>query len=209
MSSRETILENLRKASNPRTHPEKWQKYREFPDLVEKFTRILHLAKGQVIFTENIEAALHQVESLLEEIEAKAVVINDEAPLNQLDLPARFHQYRWHVVDQTEGNLREFCAAADAGITSADAAFAETGSLVLTSGAGKSRFTSLLPPVHIALLPVSCLLSDIFLWERDMKKDLPGWVGFISGPSKTGDIEGVLTLGVHGPKRFIVILYRD
>ncbi len=209
MSTRDDILSTLKQNAHPVPIPEKWTHLREFPSLIQKFTEILELAKGEVIHTHSAEEAVQQVEKLLERFNAQKVAINDEAPLSDFNLPGRFPQYQWHIVDQSEGDLREFCAIADVGITTADAAFAETGSLVLTSGRGKSRFTSLLPPVHIALVPVSCMKSDIFAWEQGMNKKMPGWVGFISGPSKTGDIEGILILGVHGPKKFIVVLYED
>jgi len=207
MNSREKILKKLHEAAHPVSHPEKWAHTREFSDPVEKFTSILTAAKGEVILTKSLKEAMRMVESLLEELEAKEVVINNEMHIN--DLPLQLPQYQWFVVDQSEGDLQYMCEKADVGITGADSAFAETGTLVLTSGDGKSRFTSLLPPVHIAMAPTSLLQSDIFAWEKTMVKNLPGWVGFISGPSKTGDIEGVLTLGVHGPKRFIVILYEE
>jgi L-lactate dehydrogenase complex protein LldG len=205
MNSREKILKKLHQAAHPVSHPEGWGHTRDFEDPVKKFTSILTAAKGEVILTGNREEANRALESLLEELEATDIVINDEAQIK--DLPGMLPQYKWFVIDQSEGDLQTICEKADVGITTAEAAFAETGTLVLTSGDGKSRFTSLLPPVHIAMLPTSLLQSDIFAWEKTAKKDLPGWVGFISGPSKTGDIEGVLTLGVHGPKRFIVILY--
>ena len=98
-------------------------------------------------------------------------------------------------------------------ITGADAALAETGSLVVTSGPGKSRMVSLLPPVHIALVPVSRLTNDIFTYMAAQGNNTPDTMPanrvFITGPSKSGDIEQILALGMHGPKRCIVILYED
>jgi L-lactate dehydrogenase complex protein LldG len=95
------------------------------------------------------------------------------------------------------------------GLTSAEAAFAETGSIVVSSGPTRSRMVSLLPPIHIALVPTSKLTADIFTWAATRQGDLPANTVFISGPSKTADIEMTLVKGVHGPKRFIVILYGD
>jgi L-lactate dehydrogenase complex protein LldG len=101
------------------------------------------------------------------------------------------------------------CETADVGLTSAEAAFAETGSIVVSSGANTSRMVSLLPPVHIAMVPESKLTADIFTWTAARKGSLPANTVFVSGPSKTADIEMTLVKGVHGPKRFIVILYGD
>ena len=89
-----------------------------------------------------------------------------------------------------------------------DAALAETGSLVVTSGAGKSRMATLLPPVHIAMLPESCLHMDLFTWTAAREGPLPANLTLISGPSKTADIEQTMAVGVHGPRRLIAIVYR-
>jgi L-lactate utilization protein LutC len=105
--------------------------------------------------------------------------------------------------------LREFAASADVGITRVDAALAETGSLVISSGKWKGRVVSLLSPVHIAFAPVSRLTTDIFTWLVTRQNPWPANTVLVSGPSKTADIEQTLAVGVHGPKRVIVILYRD
>jgi L-lactate utilization protein LutC len=79
----------------------------------------------------------------------------------------------------------------------------------VSSGPGRSRLATLLPPVHIALVPTSRMTTDIFTFTAARQGELPANMVFISGPSKTGDIEQTMSIGVHGPKRFIVILYED
>ena len=135
------------------------------------------------------------------------MAVNAEPPLDGIDLAARWPNVEWHVTGQSSGDLRAFCAAADAGITGVDAALAETGTIVVSSGPGKSRLVSLLPPVHIALVPTSSLTVDLFTWTAARGGAMPASVTLISGPSKTADIEQVMAIGVHGPKRLIVILY--
>jgi L-lactate dehydrogenase complex protein LldG len=104
--------------------------------------------------------------------------------------------------------LRRVIAEAELGLTGADLAVAETGSLVLLSGAGRPRSTSLLPPCHVAVFDRGALVESltqagVFLeaWNGDGR---PGWRGgvinVITGPSRTADIELTLTRGVHGPK---------
>ena len=112
----------------------------------------------------------------------------------------------------TEEVIR-LCSAAQIGLTEADYGIAETGSLVLESGPGRSRLASLLPPVHIAILPESRILPSLVSFtERyaDLKetarlKDM-ACLTFISGPSRTADIEMTLTLGVHGPQALHTII---
>jgi len=104
--------------------------------------------------------------------------------------------------------LRAITAGADFGLTGVDLAVAETGTLILVSGAGRPRATSLLPPCHIAVFDRTALVESlgqvgVFLeaWHRDGRPPAAGAViNFITGPSRTADIELTLTRGVHGPK---------
>jgi L-lactate dehydrogenase complex protein LldG len=97
---------------------------------------------------------------------------------------------------------------ATVGITGALAGLADTGSLTLLSGPGQGRLASLLPPVHVALLPVASLYPDMATFlatHRGIVRQASNLV-FITGPSRTADIEQVLTLGVHGPRELHVVL---
>jgi L-lactate dehydrogenase complex protein LldG len=99
----------------------------------------------------------------------------------------------------------------DVGITTAQAAIAETGTLVLEAEKEQHRLISLLPPVHIALVRS----RDIYPTIADALKRLRGEeqmsraITFITGPSRTADIELTLTVGVHGPKELYVIVLED
>jgi len=98
----------------------------------------------------------------------------------------------------------------DVGVTMAQAAIAETGTLVLESEKERHRLVSLLPPVHVAIVRS----DDICLTIGDALKELRGHgkeemsraITFITGPSRTADIELTLTVGVHGPKELYVIV---
>ena len=99
-------------------------------------------------------------------------------------------------------------AEAAFGITSADYALAETGSLVLFSGHEESRLVSLLPPAHIAVLPLNRLLTNLneLLTLVPHPADLTSAMVIVTGPSRTADIEQILVRGVHGPGEITVIL---
>jgi L-lactate dehydrogenase complex protein LldG len=104
--------------------------------------------------------------------------------------------------------LRARVAVADLGLTGVELAVAETGTLVLRSGPGRPRSTSLLPPYHVAVLDRTALIESlaqlsIFLeaWHApDAGSDRGAVINLITGPSRTADIELTLTRGVHGPK---------
>jgi len=94
------------------------------------------------------------------------------------------------------------------GITGADGGFAESGSLVLAGGMGRSRMVSLIPLVHIALIRASTIAASLSHWvanHPDAAADTANLV-FITGPSRTADIEQELNLGVHGPRHLHVII---
>ena len=95
------------------------------------------------------------------------------------------------------------------GVTGSYCVIAETGTLMLLSGPDTHPKTSLLPETHIAIVPVSRILRSMEdAWDRlrAERGELPRQVAFISGPSRTADIEMTLVLGIHGPCRVHIIL---
>ena len=113
----------------------------------------------------------------------------------------------------TSQKHRREAATAGLGITGADYAVAETGSVILLPRRGISRLVSLLPPVHIALVrPQDVIesLDDLFLLRRleyhRHGGEMGSYLNFITGPSRTGDIEQTLVVGVHGPKEVHMVL---
>lgn len=104
--------------------------------------------------------------------------------------------------------LRELCATSDFGITSADYALADTGTLVMLSSPREARMVSLLPPAHIAVVPADRILTglDELLTILPYPAEQTSSMVCITGPSRTGDIEQILVRGVHGPGEIHVIV---
>lgn len=109
----------------------------------------------------------------------------------------------------------ELATRADIGITIADAAFAESATIVQYAKPGRSRTISLLPQDHIAIIPKSVLVprmtqtaQQLATLDRDGLHS-PNGVNFISGPSNSADIEMNLIVGVHGPVRVAYVLVHD
>ncbi|KMZ12546.1 putative L-lactate dehydrogenase, hypothetical protein subunit YkgG [Candidatus Burkholderia humilis] len=95
------------------------------------------------------------------------------------------------------------------GITSCFCATAETGSLVLLSGADTLASGALLPQTHLAIVPASRIVAaheDAFALMRAERGELPRAVNFVSGPSRTGDIEQTIVLGTHGPYVHVIVV---
>ncbi len=108
---------------------------------------------------------------------------------------------------------REQAADAAAGVTSASFAIADTGSLVLESTPEDVRLASTLPTRHFVLLDRSKIVTDglaaVDPLRRMHQRDTRNYIAYITGPSRTADIERVLTIGVHGPKELYILLLDD
>ena len=110
--------------------------------------------------------------------------------------------------------LRDKFIAADAGITGANALVASTGSVMLVSNEGNARLCSSLPPLHIVVAGVDKLVATMtdaaatldMLPASATGQTMSSYVSFISGPSRSADIEMSLSLGVHGPRDVHIVL---
>jgi len=101
--------------------------------------------------------------------------------------------------------------ATPASLTTARAAIAETGTLILWPDADEPRLMSLVPPVHVVLLDRARLYNTFFeaMQTEGWKDGLPTNSLLVSGPSKTADIQQTLAYGAHGPKELVVLLLGD
>lgn len=111
-----------------------------------------------------------------------------------------------------EKNLRAFGGGIDVGFTIADFGVAETGSLVMESSSEEVRLTTMLSELHVCLLATSKIVADSYDIEKDLvekMKGTPNYTAFITGPSRTADIERVLALGVHGPLELHILLLEE
>jgi len=99
--------------------------------------------------------------------------------------------------------------ACDVGITECDALIAQTGSVMLTSRRAGGRALSILPPHHVVLARRDQLVPDLptafELLKSEYNGDYPSMISFVTGPSRTGDIERILVLGAHGPKKLTIL----
>ncbi len=115
------------------------------------------------------------------------------------------------VLDATDGYDRFELEACDAGLTECDALVAQTGSVILTARTGGGRALSVLPPHHVVIARREQLLPDLpaayeFVQQRH-GAEWPSLTTLITGPSRTGDIERIIILGAHGPKKLTVVLF--
>lgn len=163
--------------------------------LQDDFIANFEMVSGEVHLLGEKESLTEKINELIRELDAQSVSFWNMNSLKSLEFTS-------------ETDL----ASADIGITGADFAIADTGTLVLLSGPEQPRLTSLLPPVHIAILEKETIVPNIHALFARLGKSYENYdklcscISFITGPSRTADIELNLTLGVHGPGRAIVII---
>jgi L-lactate dehydrogenase complex protein LldG len=105
--------------------------------------------------------------------------------------------------------LRSHLAGIDIGFTMADYGIAETGTLVIDSSSEELRLATMVSEMHVAVLPKSRLRATSPDLETELKQFMgavPNYCAFITGASRTADIERVLALGVHGPLELHILL---
>ncbi len=164
------------------------------------FKQNLESVMGHCIVTTDVTDALNQI---ITDLKARRIAISDDANVE-----------RW--LRHTDLEIDELGITPDAheifrfdlGISTAQAAIAETGTLVLESVAERHRFVSLVPPVHIAIVDASRIVETVAdaLALLRLDKEISPAVTFITGPSRTADIELTLAIGVHGPQELYVII---
>lgn len=185
--------------------------------LAAEFCRELTAVKGRAAQFPTPGVLRHHLIALLMEMGIRSAVCWDHPGLEALDLRTVLAEASVTRLDASSDPLgeraggeavRSAAAMADAGITWTDLAIANTGTLVLCSKPGQGRLTSLLPPLHIAIVPEPCLVADLpaALARLGAMQPVPAAVHFITGPSRSADIEQQMILGVHGPGKVVALV---
>lgn len=229
MTSRDKILNKLRAARQPfpdaPPRPQAYQPVTAVDDtspdgLIARFTAELERLMGQVFVVKGDAAARKKILSLLcDQHHAAHVLAWDFAHIPvkglrdavekagiRVTIPTMHDDYRAETIE----SIRD----AEAGLTGVDAAAAATGTLIVSTGPGKGRIPTILPPVHIAVVSLDQLVPRIEDWVAGERASGMAAMcnranaAFITGPSRTGDIEMVLVKGVHGPGTLQVVVKR-
>ncbi|HIN37449.1 MAG TPA: hypothetical protein EYM77_07330 [Dehalococcoidia bacterium] len=210
----DSLPELEKQAAQIRRHLEE-----NLPDLLDKLADMAGKGGWNVHRASGVEEAIAYIETVARESEATNIVRSAQDVFDQIPVDAALANLGFKVttVLRDDGNpreaLREEIRQSGIGITGADYALAETGSLVVLPRKGLSRLVSVVPPVHIALVrPKDILgsLDDLFLLRRleyhQRGGEMGSYLNFITGPSRTADIEMTIVEGVHGPKEVHMII---
>ncbi|RED60221.1 LutC/YkgG family protein [Cohnella lupini] len=196
--------------TEPPRHP-----YRGAPDFwnayewgeqerIERFTSNFKSVGGHVERLASMSDVQRFIADKAKELGAKYVIRQNQPELDDLDLEGAIPEARISVWNSDpEQYWKARAAEADFGVVMADYAAAYTGSITVLSSKDKGRSVSLLPTVLMAIIPVERLvtrLGEIMVhFDEGGRESLPAGIHFISGPSRSADIENDLTIGVHGP----------
>ena len=178
-------------------------------DLPSRFLEELEALGGYGERVESYGEAGEYILSLAKARESELLVRWDLEELERLGVDEPLEKAGVEVVVWRElEDFREVAAEADIGLSTAEWAIAETGSLVIEGGPAKGRSVTLLPPVHVAVVPVDRVLATVpdTIEKYATGGEVPANLTFHTGPSKSGDIEMTLAVGVHGPGEVHVVL---
>ncbi|MEW6143779.1 MAG: lactate utilization protein C [Thermodesulfobacteriota bacterium] len=190
-----------------------------------KRDRLLHIERLVELFIKELLNVNTEVQQIETEVELKAYIIELARRKRALSFAIWDTEYlrslgltdflKGKGLREIKSNDKNEIAEAGIGISGADYAIADTGTIVLLTDENRPRSVSLLPPVHVAIVKKSDIVSNIrelFIILKqtlDTTQSVPSCMTFITGPSRTADIELNLTLGVHGPKELYVIITPD
>ncbi len=192
---------------------------RETPELLDRMAETAALRGWNVQRCDGAEEALDYVTSLARSLGATSVARSEQEVFETVPVDAAVAGAGglcWPAVydgPSSRTEVRQRLAESDMGITGADYAIAETGSVVVLPRRGLSRLVSVVPPVHLAIVRPSDLLGtldDLFALRRlehvRNGGDMGSYLNFITGPSRTADIEQTIVVGVHGPREVHMVL---
>lgn len=171
-------------------------------DRLEHFERMAREAGMELRRVSNVQQLVQAIEQIVAETRARLVYCPPQDWPGRAEVLERLRGLGCEIIERPD---EEQLFTADLGLTAALAGIAETGSLVVASGFDSARLASLAPPVHLAVLQASAIIPDLIDWA-ERAKDLPAHLTFITGPSKSADIEQELVVGVHGPGRVWVLV---
>jgi L-lactate dehydrogenase complex protein LldG len=194
--------------------PDFWQSY-ALPEeeRLEKFCVELEKLGGSAVVYDSKASLLQGLSGFLETLQPRTVGMWSGAFTAEFDVD-RVLAGREVVYWGTDGaNSVARMAQVDVGITGCDFAIADTGTVVLMSDIHKGRSVSLLPSVHVVLIKSSQIRTRMGeVWAEVLKQHggkLPSSINFISGPSRSSDIENDLSIGVHGPAAVYALIWQE
>lgn len=188
----------------------KWEDFLPTEGINEDFYQLFKSKAEELTVTVRRAASGQEALPLmLEEIKKQKIQKVVSTPLKLLEVKELEKSMVSAGLDFSTQLDRDGIEQAETGISEFDLGIAELGSLFQEASGLHTRLVSMLPPVHLALLRTSALVESfahaLEVIEKAYNGQIPPYLSFITGPSKTADIERELTIGVHGPEKLIIL----
>jgi L-lactate dehydrogenase complex protein LldG len=132
--------------------------------------------------------------------------------LADADMAELVKQAASREISVIKDGMRNHLAGVDIGFTMADYGIGETGSLVIDSSSEELRLATMVSEIHVAVIPKSRIRAtaeDLYAEIKGFQSTKPNFLAFVTGASRTADIERVLALGVHGPLELHILILED
>jgi L-lactate dehydrogenase complex protein LldG len=190
-------------------------------ELTARFIHEITLVGAAVYRAESSEALAALIAQICGKAGSSDIALSGSPALAAMNLSARLAAQQLAVIEATDFSPAEKdrliarLATCGAGVTTVDCAIAETGTLVTSSDEEQALLVSLLPVLHIAVLRPGQILATLtqaiqaLAKERMVRGEPCRSATFITGPSRTSDVELTLSIGVHGPKELHLILFEE
>lgn len=181
----------------------------ETNSLKQVFIESAKLIRAEIIETTQINL-IETLSELIKDIPPEKVLSSIKKENTELDEWLKVNTTTWNPIVGSQ-NIQH-AEQATIGLTYCDHALAESGTVVLLNEHNKGRSVSLLPEIHVVLIPTNLIIPRLqesmrTLSERiKLGKPIPTCINFITGPSNSADIESYLVVGVHGPLRTIYVI---
>jgi len=216
MNNRDEILNRLRTSSEAKTATKSsdWQDKTIFSDyplsggeLLSEFRRHIEILAGELHVFDSMERLAETIPRILHETNPEKCRSHHHPLIETIKSVNPTAGSYLRYIDNQEIDSVTF-AGIEVGITGAEYLVARTGSIMLRTISAGGRRLSVLPPTHVIIATSGCLVYSLDEVLKNLKKDTQDWsyATFITGPSRTSDIEKQLVLGAHGPKRLIILL---
>jgi L-lactate dehydrogenase complex protein LldG len=221
MNSRDAILQRIRAelakpgatggspaGADPPPLPEVWPSTNPTrEELIERFTEELTAVDGEIVRCGSMDEARRELARLVEQSEWKTLGSVQRPICRELLSDLTPQQVAW----VKDGSQPQEMARLSAGLVAAQRLLADTGTCVIECNTAEERLMCYLPPACVVIARVDQLAEHMpAAWEEIARRTADpqrrGEFVLVTGPSRTADIEKILVLGVHGPKRLVVIL---
>ncbi len=192
-------------------------------EIVKRFENMAEKSSAKVLYFKNLDEIMMYCIELVDKKNMTDILMKDKRKSNSFktiaideDVDIDINKFALLCSEKNikliQNNLRDYVGGIDVGITNAEFGIARTGTVVVNTARESTRLLSMISEIHLILLKQKNILMDFSDIVSNLSKYMEqetSYISFITGPSRTADIERVLTLGVHGPEEVNILILEE